>query len=147
MSRALIERTPATLWGVDLSATMRAQAMAYVQSERFTALSPTALDAATSSGMRCDLALSVWVLQHCPDLDVEIQRIQAALRPGGLLFVVDMQHRAIPTYETGWAQDDKNVEQALSSRFKLLHREPYSAPIAPANLLETAWIGLYQTHE
>jgi 2-polyprenyl-3-methyl-5-hydroxy-6-metoxy-1,4-benzoquinol methylase len=147
MSRALLERTPATLWGADISATMRAQALSYVQSERFTALSPAALDAACAAGMHFDMALSVWVLQHCPDLDAEVQRLHAALRPGGLLFVVDMEHRAIPTHEAGWVQDAYHVEQALRQRFKLLYREAFAAPNAPANLRDTAWIGLFQQHE
>ncbi|NJS36247.1 MAG: hypothetical protein HC765_07140 [Brachymonas sp.] len=88
--------------------------------------------------------MSVWVLQHCPDLDAEIERLYAALKPGGALFVVDMQHRAIPTVADGWVDDGMRVEPALRKRFKCLQMIPFAAPKAPSNLLNSAWIGLFQ---
>jgi 2-polyprenyl-3-methyl-5-hydroxy-6-metoxy-1,4-benzoquinol methylase len=144
MSKALIENTSAHVWGVDASQAMRQHAMSHVASPRFAALGPHMLDAATQAGQRLDLALSVWVLQHCPDLNAEINRLYAALKPGGLLFVVDMQHRAIPTLADGWVDDGLRVEPALNERFNCLCRTPFAAPHAPNNLLQSAWIALFQ---
>jgi cyclopropane fatty-acyl-phospholipid synthase-like methyltransferase len=147
MSRALLERTDSSLWGADFSPTMRKQALDYVDSERFTTLSPQALDAATRNGMRFDLALSVWVLQHCPNLDAEIKRLFLSLRTGGVLFVVDMNHRAIPTHDAGWLDDGKSVKQSLLTHFALLEEMRFAAPHSPTNLQQIAWIGLFQKKE
>jgi cyclopropane fatty-acyl-phospholipid synthase-like methyltransferase len=144
MSRELIEHTDSSLWGVDISPTMRQHALNYVDSERFTALSPSALDAAVSVGMRFDLAMSVWVLQHCPDLPKEILRLAQALRPGGVLFVVDMHHRAIPTHDEGWINDGVSVHQALLKQFELVKTSAFAAPQSPSGLQNSAWIGLFQ---
>ncbi len=144
MAKALLEQTSASVWGVDASQAMRQHAMSHVASERFTAFSPLMLDAATLAGQQLDLALSVWVLQHCPELQTEIDRLHAALKPGGLLFVVDMQHRAIPTLSDGWVHDGLHVESALLTRFDCVQKIPFASPHAPANLLNSAWIGLFQ---
>jgi 2-polyprenyl-3-methyl-5-hydroxy-6-metoxy-1,4-benzoquinol methylase len=144
MSRELIEYTDSSLWGVDISPTMRQHALPYVNSDRFTALSPSALDAAVGAGMRFDLAISVWVLQHCPDLQTEVLRIAQALRPGGALFVVDMHHRAIPTRDEGWINDGANVQQALLQSFELVDTKAFAAPQSPSGLQNSAWIGLFQ---
>lgn len=147
MSLALLERTDSSLWGADFSSTMRQQALAYVSSDRFTALSPQALDAAVRVGMRFDLAMSVWVLQHCPDLEAEIKRLFLSLKSGGVLFVVDMAHRAIPTHDAGWMDDGLNVKHSLSPYFTLLEEMRYAAPNSPTNLQQIAWIGLFQKKE
>jgi 2-polyprenyl-3-methyl-5-hydroxy-6-metoxy-1,4-benzoquinol methylase len=147
MSRELLARTDSSLWGVDISPTMRQQALSYVGSERFTALSPAALDAAVGVGMRFDLALSVWVLQHCPDLQAEARRLSQSLRSGGVLFVVDMQHRAIPTHDAGWLDDGLNVRQTLLQHFQLLNEAAFAAPHSPSNLQKSAWMGLFQKKE
>jgi len=144
MSKALIDATSACIWGIDVSQAMRAHAVSHVNNARFAALSPQMLDAATQAGQRWNLALSVWVLQHCPDLNADIERLFAALKPGGVLFVVDMQHRAIPTVADGWVDDGLRVEPALRKRFNCLQMIPFTAPKAPANLLGSAWIGLFQ---
>ncbi|MFM7330209.1 MAG: class I SAM-dependent methyltransferase, partial [Brachymonas sp.] len=141
MSKALIEATDACVWGVDASQAMRTHAVSHVASPHFAALSPLMLDSATQMGHRWNMALSVWVLQHCPDLKTEIERLFAALKPGGVLFVVDMQHRAIPTVSDGWVNDGLNVESALREKFTCLRMIPFAAPHAPANLLNNAWIG------
>jgi cyclopropane fatty-acyl-phospholipid synthase-like methyltransferase len=148
MSRALMQRTQAQLWGVDISPSMRAQALGYVGeaglSERFSALSPQALDFALANGMRFDMALSVWVLQHCPNLNAEVQRLHAALKPGGVLFAVDMDHRAIPTVHDGWIHDGLSVEQTLRSQFTCLHHERLSHPDIAPGLSSSAWIAIFQ---
>ncbi len=144
ISKALVEHTTAFIWGVDASQAMRQHAVAHVASPRFAAISPQMLDASMVSGQRFDLALSVWVLQHCPDLNTEIHRLHTALKPGGLLFVVDMQHRAIPTVADGWVDDGLRVEPALNERFNCLQRIPFAAPNSPNNLLQSAWIALFQ---
>lgn len=148
MSRAVLERSQAQLWGVDLSPSMRKQALDYVHepelAERFCTMSPQALDMAVANGMRFDLGMCVWVLQHCPDLNAEIQRLHTALKLGGILFVVDMDHRAIPTQDAGWIDDQQRVEPLLRERFDCIAYERLTHPAIAQGLSTSAWLGLFQ---
>jgi SAM-dependent methyltransferase len=148
ISHALLQRSQAQLWGVDISPSMRKQALDYVKepelSDRFSTMSPQALDMAVANGMRFDLGLSVWVLQHCPDLMAEVERLHNALKPGGAMFVVDMDHRAIPTHDAGWIDDQQRVETVLRERFHCVAYERLThSDIAPG-LNSSAWLGLFQ---
>ena len=106
-------------------------------------MEPEMLDRVVANGLAFDLALSVWVLQHCPNLDIEIERIFQALRPGGVLFAVDMKHRAIPT-DKGWVHDGRNVFEHLSTKFELIQQLPYDYEGAPEQLRQNAWLGFFR---
>lgn len=142
MSKALIEAGH-YVQGLDISQEMRVHAMQAGLGDQFSAISPAMLDKSTSSGLRFDLALSVWVLQHCPNLEIEVSRIYNALRPGGVLFVVDMNHRAIPTNQ-GWVADGKNVFDVISTCFELIQKLPFNFPGAPEDLQKSAWLGFFR---
>ncbi|MDU2063642.1 MAG: class I SAM-dependent methyltransferase [Sporomusaceae bacterium] len=128
--------------GVDASENMRRFANEEVMGEAFTAISPAMLDQLLDAGLQFDLALSVWVLQHCYDLIGDAGKIIRALKPGGGLFIVDMNHRAVPT-NAGWVNDGKNVFSHLSQELELVAKYRFDLAGAPANLRQHAWIGYF----
>lgn len=129
--------------GVDASAEMRGFANQEEADEHFAAISPTMLARLSTDGLEFDLALSIWVLQHCCDLEGDADKIIKALKPGGGLFIVDMNHRAIPT-DQGWINDGKSVFNYISKHLTLVKRYKYDFANAPANLVQNAWIGYFR---
>ena len=127
MAKALIDRSGCKVIGVDISPSMRALAVGYVDSPNFMACPAEILDELIVRGLACDAAISVWVLQHCPRLADDIVRIARALRPGGDLFVVNQQIRAVPTVEQGWSNDGLDVFGLLRSTFEVRAEGPLAA--------------------
>ena len=116
MSRALIEATGCFVIGVDLSTSMRQLAPGYVGSPRFAAVAPPMLDLMIARGLRFELALSVWVLQHVARPEPDMKRLHAALRDDGGLFVANNLRRAVPT-DRGWAHDGHRLAAQLDALF------------------------------
>lgn len=113
LSRALIEESGCSVVGVDTSQNMRMLALRYVNSPRFTAVAPEMLDTLVQErGLLFDRAIAVWVLQHCPHVEDDIQRIREGLRTGGKLFVLNERGRCVPT-DKGWIHDGKNTDRLL----------------------------------
>ena len=81
MAKVLIERTRCWVVGVDMSQGMRQLAPGYVQSAKFAAVSPPMLDLMMARGFRAELAIAIWVLQHVPEPDADVRRLQRALVP------------------------------------------------------------------
>jgi SAM-dependent methyltransferase len=83
VAKELIARHGCHVIGVDISPGMRALSVEYVDSDGFFACSPASLMLLISGGLRVDIAVSIWVLQHClrPAEDIELLRraINAAL--------------------------------------------------------------------
>jgi hypothetical protein len=104
---------------VDISPQMRMLAVQYVGSEKFLACAPAALDTLLASGLRCDAAISIWVLQHARAPQEDIALVQAALRPGAPLFVVNNIRRAVPTLEADWVDDGVDIKALLVDSFDL----------------------------
>lgn len=117
VSKALIARHGCNVVGVDISPSMRSMAVSYVESDRFAAWSPQELDEKLGIGVAFDLAISVWVLQHCPDVHEDVSRIARALAPSGGLFVVNQRTRCVPTVEAGWYDDGIDVFALLKTMF------------------------------
>jgi SAM-dependent methyltransferase len=118
LAKELIARHGCSVIGVDISASMRSIAVAYVGSDRFFACPPAMLDLLMERGVAFDLALSVWVLQHCANVREDIARIARALAPEGGLFVVNQRSRAVPTVELGWVDDGADVYELLKEVFR-----------------------------
>jgi len=116
MAKELISRHGCRVVGVDISTSMRSFAAAYVGSDRFFACSPAMLDVLAERGVAFDLALSIWVLQHCSEPAIDISRIAHAVVPKGGLFVVNQTTRAVPTFD-GWIDDRVDVSALLSRDF------------------------------
>lgn len=117
MAKALIERFGCVVIGADLSASMRQLAPGYVQSPRFSVVSPQVLDVLVARGFRADLALAVWVIQHAARAEREIERLAQAIASGGGLFVANNRRRAVPT-DRGWADDGVDVAALLARSFE-----------------------------
>jgi len=118
MAKELIARHGCSVVGLDISANMRAMAVAYVGSDRFFPCAPAMLDLLLDRGLRFDLALSVWVLQHCANVTDDVARIDRAMTAEGNLFVVNQRSRAIPTVELGWIDDGIDVYALLRDTFR-----------------------------
>jgi SAM-dependent methyltransferase len=117
MAKALIDRAGCWVVGVDLSPSMRQLAPGYVQSARFSIVSPQVLDMLVARGFRADAALAIWVIQHAARAEPEIERLVRSLAPGGGLFVANNIRRAIPT-DQGWADDGVDVAALLARAFE-----------------------------
>ena len=63
--------------GVDTSASMRQHATSLIANERFVAMTPVMLDQLVGIGVKADCVLAIWMLQHCFDLEAEIERMPA----------------------------------------------------------------------
>jgi len=113
LAKPLIERRNWTVLGVDISPSMRRLAVDHVDSRRFIACDPVALDAMCAFGARFDFALSVWALQHMNRVADDIARIAAALKPSGRLFVLNARQRFVPTREA-WTHDGIDVIELLT---------------------------------
>ena len=121
IAKGLIERYGCSVVGVDISSSMRKLALEYVTSDRFTAVSPVMLDTLVARGFRATNAFSCWVLQHCARPADDIERIHAALMPGGTTFVLNTHRRWVPT-DHGMVDDRVSVEALLASRFETVSR-------------------------
>jgi hypothetical protein len=70
------------------------------------------------------VAISIWVLQHCLAPVEDIERIHRSLAPQGEVFILNMPKRAVPAVvpATGaftWAHDGIDVAELLRGRFTL----------------------------
>lgn len=129
--------------GVDTSSFMRQHATEQINSDRFIAIPPDDLDSYISASTQVDTVVAIWVLQHCFDLEAVVGRIQQILKPGGILAISDMQHRAVPTNK-GWVHDGKSVKAELLKKFSLVNELPYAPPMAPANLRQNAYVAFFR---
>lgn len=135
LDKPLIEQHGCTALGVDVSASMRSLAIDYVKSPNFLSCDPSAMPTLLKLGMKFDVALAVWSLQHVPDPAADIEMIKNALKPGGRLFVLNADVRFVPTSENGkfaWANDEKDVWQKLDRDFVTLRLEVVDTKIIPA---------------
>jgi len=143
VARALIEATGCFVLGVDFSTSMRQLAPGYVGSPRFAAVSPLMLDLIVARGLRFELALSVWVLQHVAHPAQDIARLHAALRDGGGLFVANNLRRAVPT-DRGWANDGQDVAAMLDARFTRVWNGVLPRDIGGDVLPDASFIAAYR---
>lgn len=127
IAKALIEASGCFVIGLDISPNMRALAPAYVQSDRFAALSPDQFDTLVAAGLRVNFAISIWVLQHCLAPAEDIERIRRSLAADGTAFILNMPKRAIPAVldvsddkkKFAWASDSIDVADLLRGAFRV----------------------------
>lgn len=132
IARALIGRSDCVVFGMDLSARMRALAPDYVSSPRFRIL---------EEGVQppvCSAAIAVWVLQHAERPEEDLERIAEALCPNGKFFLVNNIERAIPVSrngrDRGFVPDTVDLDRLVLDRFRVLeegHLPPDLAPLGP----------------
>ena len=134
MAKELISRHNCRVIGVDISPSMRALSVQYVDSDSFFACPPTMLSTLLDGGLQFDVAVSIWVLQHCFKPADDIGHLRRALKDGGSLFVANNLHRAVPTRESGWANDGIDIRTTLSNVFTLKAGETFQSPTVPSSL-------------
>ncbi len=129
LARSLIEGGWSVL-GVDISPSMRRLAVGYVDSSDFIVCDPRALDLIIGWGARFDFALSIWALQHMVQVKEGIDRIAAALKPGGRLFVLNARQRFVPA-RGAWLDDGIDVLPLLEAALIPIRIEPADKEIIP----------------
>lgn len=133
----------AAVVGVDLSYSMRKFAIEQNASEFFSVASPEQYLKYVNSGLKFDLAFSIWVLQHCINPEEIVDLIHSSLNDGGFFIVLDMAFQAIPT-NCGWVSTDKSIGDIVGKRFNLVKEFPYNPAHAPENLRKNAWLAIFQ---
>jgi SAM-dependent methyltransferase len=118
LAKELINNHACRVLGVDISASMRQLATAYVKDERFSVVSFTMFTAMVSNGLRVDAGYSLWVLQHCPQVASDVSLIRTAVKQGGAFYVLNNDRSAVPTNK-GWVNDGTNLKSLLEKEFLL----------------------------
>lgn len=117
LARPVIQTAGCRLAGVDLSHSMLATAVGYVDSPRFTQIHHKAFHTETIdppfTGAYCAL-----VLQHCLRPDLELAAIRRACIPGAPLLIVNAYNRFLPT-AVGWRDDGADVFGTIRSMFHI----------------------------
>ena len=127
MAKALINRFGCTVIGIEPSSSMATLATRYVGMEKFSVA-----QVYETREPYADLAISIWALQHMPNVTGDVVRIVRALKPGGHLFIANLHHRAIPTVESGWVDDGIDVFGLLASTLAFVA----GGPLDPARTTE-----------
>jgi SAM-dependent methyltransferase len=145
LAKPLIEKQGCEVIGVDISPNMRALATSRVNSDRFVALPPELFWRLNGHLWACNFALAVWTLQHVLKLPEAVRDIEAALAPGGKLFVVnDAKVRYIPI-TNGWIDDGVDVRAVLQDQFtELEHGQLEGDDIAPGSFKDSNFWAVYQ---
>lgn len=138
IARGLIERHKCFVIGVDISTSMRQLAPEYVKSDRFSICAPAMLDRMVARGLRVTHAYACWVIQHCLAPEADLARIDSALANDGRLFVLNSNHRFVPT-DHGWASDGVSVEKILTGRFEKIAKGDLPEVITSAEIANSCY--------
>lgn len=144
IAKEIIARHGCSVVGVDISPSMRALSVEYVNSDNFFACSPRSLGVLINGGLRFDGAVSIWVLQHCLKPAEDIGLLRSAIKPGGSLLVVNNIHRAVPTVEKGWANDGIDLRKSLENIFEKQADETLVSPTVPEALSGVTFWAAYK---
>ena len=94
-------------------------------------------------GVKVDVAIAVWSLQHCAKVEEDIALITYALKPGGSLFVCNLLHSAVPT-DAGWIDTGFEIKTVLAKTFTQIAIEPVSPDDTSKGIAKVAFIGMYR---
>ncbi len=127
-----------TVVGVDFSADMRRLAKKYAQG--IEVLDPIGFDWYLAKAEPFDAAYAVWALQHIPKIDEACGLIYSALKPGGILCLVNRIERVLPTTQ-GWMPDGKDVPSALEKAgFTKKTFVPLPGPLYADGSIWSEWV-------
>lgn len=143
MSRELIRRFGCSVLGVDLSPEMRAMAPGYVQAAAFSVVSPEVFAHMVRCGLVADMAISVWVLQHCLTPFDDLDLLRRSLRPGGRLGVVNNRRRAVPAVEKTWGDDQIDIKSLLRANFATVEEGELDRTVV-GRLADVTFRGTYE---
>ncbi|MEJ0071118.1 MAG: class I SAM-dependent methyltransferase, partial [Pseudomonadota bacterium] len=120
LAKELILRHQCRVVGVDISPSMRALAEIYVDSDRFFSCPPAMLETLIDRGLRFDLALAIWVLQHSWQPQDDIDLIAEAIAPSGGLFVVNQKNPRRADRRSGlgqrWHRRERAARRTVQAR-------------------------------
>jgi SAM-dependent methyltransferase len=139
IAKGLIKRYKCFVLGVDISISMRQLAIEYVKSDRFATCAPAMFDRMIAQGFRATHAYACWVIQHCFAPDADLARIDSSLADNGKLFVLNGNHRCVPT-DRGWASDGLSVEEMLTARFDKIAKCDLPEAIAPPEIAHSSYM-------
>lgn len=143
MAKDLIARCGCSVLGVDISQSMRQLAPGYVLSGKFAACASASFDAMVRAGLRLDGAIAIWSLQHSPNVEEDIARLDGALKPGAALFVCNVLHAAIPT-NRGWVDTGFDIKALLADAFDQVEIASMSRARTSAQIARAAFLGKYR---
>lgn len=150
LSKALLQQYDCHVLGVDISPDMRRLAQEYVADDRFSVLSYEMFCQLGGTGrLQVDCGLAVYVLQHVYDPAHDIQILQQVVKDR--LFVLNLQHRAIPVLdsETGakkfyldqQPEAQADVAKLLAEQFTLQKQLPLDAD--KISMIHLHWCRIY----
>jgi hypothetical protein len=84
------------------------------------------------------------VLQHCLSAHEEVERLKAALKPGGRLGVVNTNARVVPTVEKTWASDGVDVRALLGQALTPMQEGRLDAAVVGEVIAGGTFWGVYE---
>jgi SAM-dependent methyltransferase len=138
MSKALIDAMECHVVGYDISSNMLGLAQNYVKSRNFRPI---------PEGVKIPVvhsAISIWVLQHCYHPEVAIEAIYTALVPGGKLFLLNNEARALPVrlkdkVTRAFMNDRVDLKALLDERFRVLEKGRLPKELMPVGPQYSYW--------
>jgi SAM-dependent methyltransferase len=145
LSKELLSRVDVRIVGVDISKSMLAESLGYVDDPRFCPMSYAMfVDLCAKKRLQFTHAFAIYVLQHC---ERPIEAIEA-FRQGGArrVMAINMVQRAMPVAS---ATDHRHpwIDDGISVNDELLRRFPGRAPIkldsATMSLTDMTWAAVF----
>lgn len=120
----IAKEMPNPILGIDISQTMRAMSIGYVNRNDFITANPVLLPTQN----KFHGAYAIWSFQHVADPALESVRIWESLKEHARLVVIGTKRRFVPT-DNGWENDDKDISIILRGSFDLIYEYPFAEEI------------------
>ena len=146
ISKELIQRQGCRVIGVDISKSMRSQALEYVNDERFTTVSPDLLVQMMKKGLKVDGVISIWVLQHIPQPQQQLNILYHLLEKNGKLFILNNLRSALPT-NVGWVNEGTDIKALLVEYFVENFMDTLPSIISSKKISENSFMAGYSLKE
>jgi ubiquinone/menaquinone biosynthesis C-methylase UbiE len=122
---------------------MRQLAPGYVGDARFVTSGFAAFDGLLAHGLQADGAFAIWSLQHSPNIEEDIRRIDRVLKPGAGLFVCNLYKAVVPT-DQGWVDLGFDARALLAEAFDTVEIAPVAADHTTVGIADRSFIGCYR---
>lgn len=142
VTKVLIEVFGCKVYGYDISPRMLEHAVPYVNDARFhpSYVSPFYRKNAFTH------AISIWALQHSVNSTADIIMISECLKPGGDLFVLEMNRKCVPMQPlpSGQAYFDNGEDnrRELFKRFNVVREGKLPLGVARQDIVDASWWAL-----
>lgn len=131
--KGIISNLGCDVYGFDFSMPMLNTAIEYVCSKKFIPIhTPLSTEKQKEFLNKFDLITSIYVIQHSPTPQEDIDFIYNSLKYDGKFISVNETKRFIPTgidsKNSGliyWEDDGINIDEMISKKFKLINEHPY----------------------